>query len=113
MNNILRGHVTGLTVAASAVTAAVTVLLAPAAYAGPGGLGDADDVVNSLKAQGNKVIVTKTGNKPLPQCVATRVRKDLDVYGGTPSTNCPNCNGASRRNQVVRLYSVYHVDIQC
>lgn len=113
MNNILRGRVTGLAVAASAVTAAVTVLLAPAAHAGPGGLGDADDVINSLKAQGNKVIVTKTGNKPMPQCVATRVRKDLDVYGGTPSTNCPNCNGASRRNQVVRLYSVYHVDIQC
>lgn len=111
MNNIFRGRLPGLTLAAAAIAA--TLLTAPAAQAGPGGLGNADDVINNLKAQGNKIIVTKTGNKPLSDCVATRIRKDLDVYGPTATTNCPNCNGSSRRNQVVRLYSVYHVDVQC
>lgn len=110
MNNILGGRVAAWTLAAATAAA---LLLAPTAQAGPGSMGDADDVINSLKAQGNKVIVTKTGNKPLSQCVATRVRKDLDVYGPTLSTNCPNCNGSSRRSQVARLYSIYHVDIQC
>lgn len=111
MNNIFRGRLPGLTLAATAIAA--TLLTAPVALAGPGGLGDADDVINSIKSQGDKVIVTKTGNKPLSQCVAIRVRKDLDVYGPTRATNCPNCNGSSRRNQVVKLYSVYHVDVQC
>lgn len=111
MNNNSRGPRPAWMLAATAIAA--SLLIAPLAQAGPGGLGDADDVINNLKAQGDKVIVTKTGNKPLSGCVATRIRKDLDVYGPTLATNCPNCNGSSRRNQVVRLYSVYHVDVQC
>ncbi|NGX06096.1 hypothetical protein [Mycobacteroides franklinii] len=104
MYNIIRGRVAAWTLAAAAA-----LLLAPAAQAGPGDLGNADDVINSLKAQGNKVIVTKTGNKPLPQCVATRVRKDLDVYGN-PRIYPNISSGPTRR---MWLYSVYHVDIQC
>ncbi|ORA60868.1 MULTISPECIES: hypothetical protein [Mycobacteriaceae] len=106
MNNIIRGRVAAWTLAAAAAAA---LLLAPAAQAGPGDLGNADDVINSLKAQGNKVIVTKTGNKPLSQCVATRVRKDLDVYGN-PRIYPNISSGPTRR---MWLYSVYHVDIQC
>lgn len=107
MNTIVRGRVSAWALAAATVTAGL--LLAPVAAAGPGSLGDADDVINSLKAQGNKVIVTKTGNKPLSQCVATRVRKDLDVYGNPRIY--PNISSGPR--QRVWLYSVYHVDIQC
>ncbi|NGX08682.1 hypothetical protein [Mycobacteroides franklinii] len=112
MNNIFRARVATRTLAAAAAVAA-TLLLAPAAHAGPDALGDAEEVINSLKNQGHKVIVTKTGSKPLSECVVTGVRKDLDVYGATQGTNCPNCNGSARRNQTVRLYSIYHVEIQC
>lgn len=106
MNNIFRGRLPALMLAA---TAAATLLMAPVAQAGPDSLGDADDVINSLKAQGNKVIITKTGNKPLSQCVATRIRKDLDVYGN-PRIYPNISSGPTRR---VWLYSVYHVDVQC
>ncbi|ALR11577.1 hypothetical protein BST43_04865 [Mycobacteroides saopaulense] len=106
MNTNFRRRVPGLTLAA---TIAATLLVAPIAHAGPGTLGDAEQVIESLKAQGNKVIVTKTGNKPLSQCVATRVRKDLDVYGN-PRIYPNISSGPTRR---VWLYSVYHVDIQC
>ncbi|AMT69435.1 MULTISPECIES: hypothetical protein [Mycobacteriaceae] len=106
MNRNFRGRAVAWTLAA---TAAATLLMAPAAQAGPGSLGDADDVINSLKAQGNKVIITKTGNKPLSQCVATRIRKDLDVYGN-PRIYPNISSGPTRRTW---LYSVYHVDVQC
>ncbi|OHT86516.1 hypothetical protein [Mycobacteroides saopaulense] len=106
MNTNFRRRVPG---SALAATAAATLLVAPIAHAGPGALGDAEQVVERLKAQGNKVIVTKTGNKPLSQCVATRVRKDLDVYGN-PRIYPNISSGPTRR---VWLYSVYHVDIRC
>ncbi|MFA4083923.1 hypothetical protein [Mycobacteroides salmoniphilum] len=94
-------------IAAAAILAALRA--APAAQAGPGALGDAQQVIDGLKVQGNKVIVTKSGNKPLSQCVATRVRKDLDVFGN-PRTYPNISSGPTRR---IWLYSVYHVDIQC
>ncbi len=85
------------------------LLAAPTARAGPGALGDAEQVIDGLKAQGNKVIVTKGGNRPLSQCVVTRVRKDLDVFGN-PRIYPNISSGPTRR---VWLYGVYHVDIQC
>lgn len=96
-----------LTLIAAALVAGL--LAAPVAQAGPGALGDAEQVIDGLRAQGNKVIVTKTGNKPLSRCVATRVRKDLDVFGN-PRIYPNISSGPTRR---VWLYSVYHVDIQC
>ncbi|BAX97366.1 hypothetical protein MSTE_02051 [Mycobacteroides stephanolepidis] len=97
----------GSTLVGAALVAAL--LAAPVAQAGPGALGDAQQVIDGLKAQGDKVIVTKTGNKPLSHCVATRVRKDLDIFGN-PRIYPNISSGPTRR---VWLYSVYHVDIQC
>ena len=39
----------------------------------------AQDTVNSMTAQGNRVIVNKVGNGPLSQCTVTDVRKGHDV----------------------------------
>ncbi|MUM18697.1 hypothetical protein FZI91_13240 [Mycobacterium sp. CBMA271] len=107
MNTSFRGRLPRLALATVVLSA--TLLAAPTARAGPGSLGDAEQVIDGLKGQGNKVIVTKAGNKPLSQCVATRVRKDLDVYG-SPRIYPNISSGPTKR---VWLYSVYHVDIQC
>ncbi|MGH3956804.1 hypothetical protein [Mycobacteroides salmoniphilum] len=107
MNSNFRGRLPKLAWATAAIAAAL--LAAPTARAGPGALGDAEQVIDGLKAQGNKVIVTKSGNRPLSQCVVTRVRKDLDVFGN-PRIYPNISSGPTRR---VWLYGVYHVDIQC
>ena len=61
------------TIAAAAVVAA-GIACAAAANAAPSGQVIADDVVMQLQAQGNTVVVNRTGSHPLSQCTVTGVR---------------------------------------
>lgn len=101
-----RIRIAGLSAAA---TTALALLAAPAAQAGPDVLGNAQDVINSIRAQEGKVVITKIGNKPLTECVATSVREDLAVFG-SPRVYPNISSGPTRR---VLLYRVYHVDVEC
>jgi hypothetical protein len=73
---------------ATAGLAAATVGLASPASAAPTDVGNAQDTINSLQAQGYTVVVHKVGNAPLSQCSVsavkpghTRTRTDSGVPG--------------------------------
>lgn len=61
------------TIAAAAVIAA-GLACAASANAAPSGHTNADDLVMELQAQGNTVVVNRTGSHPLSQCTVTGVR---------------------------------------
>jgi hypothetical protein len=61
------------TVAASALTAAILGLAAPA-LAAPTGPGNAQDTISKLEAQGYQVVVNRLGNAPLEQASVVAVR---------------------------------------
>ena len=86
--------------------AAAAALTAPAAGATPGAGGNAQDVINSIKAQGDQVVITTSGTKPLSQCVVTSVRQDSAVYGLPPNSAYPG-------NSRVLKYRTFHVDVKC
>jgi hypothetical protein len=61
------------------VIAALTIIAGaiastPPATAAPSGLGNAEEAVMRLQAQGTTVVVNRTGSQPLPQCTVTSVR---------------------------------------
>lgn len=64
------------TLAASGLAAAILGLAAPA-DAAPTGPGNAQDIVNTLAAQGYQVIVNRLGSTPLDQGTVVAVRPDL------------------------------------
>ena len=61
------------TVAASALTAAVIGLAAPA-LAAPSGPGGAEQTISELEAQGYNVVVNRLGNAPLDEATVVAVR---------------------------------------
>jgi hypothetical protein len=71
---------------------------APSTMTGP----SAQDTVNSLKGQGNRVIVNKVGNGPLSQCTVSGVRRGHEVRSLPPRIfhRAPN-------------YSTVYVDVVC
>lgn len=105
---MLTSFFTRAVVLAAAAATAATVA-APLANAGPDGLGSAEDVINSIKGHGDKVVVTKFGSKPLNECVATSVRTDLTVFGNPRIY--PNISSGPTTRTL--LYRVFHVDVQC
>lgn len=70
---------TGL-VAAALVSPLVALGVAGAAHALPEGSYDAEDVIGSLEAEGNYVIITRIGSAPLSRCEVTNVRMGAPVY---------------------------------
>ncbi|MUM15725.1 hypothetical protein FZI91_09815 [Mycobacterium sp. CBMA271] len=85
------------------------VALAAVAHAGPQGSGDAETVISSLEAQGNYVIVNRSGDKPLDKCAVTRVRQGPTIIRyerpvGADSNSAP----AS-----VLDHGTYYVDLKC
>ncbi|OHT81309.1 hypothetical protein [Mycobacteroides saopaulense] len=96
----------GLCVAAATVGA---LIAAPPAGAGPKNLGNADLVVASLKARGDRVVVNRRGNTPLNECVATSVREGRSQY------RWQRVRGADPTSPLVQVldYRVMHVSVEC
>lgn len=99
----------------AAVLAAATLGLtgtAPA-WAGPAAP-NALQVILALQRQGDKVIVNRTGSKPLQMCTVTSIREGQAQYWWThPQVVDPN--RAKRANGVGTqlLYRTMYVDVQC
>ncbi|MEV0668888.1 hypothetical protein [Mycobacterium sp. NPDC050441] len=78
------------------------------AGANPGGVGDATQIIAEIEARGDRVIVSKTGNKQLSQCTVTGVRQGPAIYRSAPGspfgTNSPVRNVA---------YRIFFVDVKC
>ncbi len=78
------------------------------ASANPAGVGDATHIIAEIEARGDRVIISKTGNKQLPQCTVAGVRQGPAVYRSAPAspfgTNSPVRNVA---------YRIFFVDVKC
>jgi len=97
-----------ITTIAAAAAIAASVASAASVNAAPSGNRMADDLVMQLQAQGNTVVVNRTGSHPLSQCTVTGVRP-----GQTYTRYDSGYPGAQNdpMSQVVSM-TVY-VDAQC
>jgi len=89
------------------VLSASALGLAGAVAAAPSGPGSAQDTLNSLQAQGYKVIANKVGNAPLGQCTVSAVRPGHNIMEpatGLQSSNLPV--------HIIRYTTVY-LDVKC
>lgn len=98
----------GLCVAA-ATAGTLIVLGTPHAEAGPKDHGNADLVIASLKARGDKVVVNRQGSEPLAECVATSVREGRSAY------RWQRIRAADPTSPLVQVldYRVMHVNVEC
>jgi hypothetical protein len=95
--------VTFATIAAAGL-AAVTIGLAAPAAAAPSGPGSAQDTINSLQANGYKVILNKLSDTPLDQATVVAVRP------GRPVTQRVTDSGGDSIDKV--LYTTVYVDVK-
>lgn len=99
--------------AATFLATTLAVSTSPAASAGPASP-DALQVITQLQRQGDKVVVQRTGDKPLQMCTVTSVRDGESQYWWTrPRIADPN--RAKRANGVgpQLMYRTVYVDVQC
>ena len=75
MSNNCFSRYTRIAATAALGVAALAIAVAPAASAGPAAGPDALEVILALQRQGDKVIVNRTGDKPLQMCTVTSVRQ--------------------------------------
>jgi uncharacterized protein with LGFP repeats len=95
------------TVAAAAVIAA-GIASAAAANAAPSGNPTADAVVMQLQAQGNTVVVNRTGSHPLSQCTVT------SVHPGQTYTRYDSGYPGAQNDPMTQVVSMtVYVDAQC
>ncbi len=99
--------------ATTLLATALAVAPPPVASAGPASP-DALQVITQLQRQGDKVVVQRTGDKPLQACTVTSVREGESQYWWTrPRIADPN--RAKRANGVgpQLMYRTVYVDVQC
>ncbi len=98
----------GLCLAAAAAGALMAVGT-PRADAGPKNHGNADVVITSLKARGDKVVINRRGSAPLTECVATSVREGRSEY------RWQRIRVADPTSPLVQVldYRVMHVSVEC
>jgi hypothetical protein len=89
-------------VAASGLAAIVVCLAAPA-HAAPSGAESAQQTINSLQAEGYKVIINKVGTTPLDQAAVVAVRQ------GRPITQTVTDSDGHVYQKV--LYTTVYVDV--
>lgn len=98
----------GLCMVAAAAGALIAVG-APRADAGPKNHGNADLVITSLKARGDRVVVNRRGSAPLAECIATSVREGRSEY------RWQRVRVADPTSPLVQVldYRVMHVSVEC
>ena len=84
------------------------IACAAAANAAPSGPVGADNVVMQLQAQGNTVVVNRTGSQPLSQCTVTGVR-----HGQTYTRYDSGYPGAQNDPMAQIISMTVFVDAQC
>lgn len=71
---------------------------ASVALAGPAGSGDANAVINDLKSNGYRVIVSKTGAGDLTKCTVESVTQESPVSNVQPTEMCVTTPRPCRRS---------------
>ena len=100
----MRTHPITSATAAALFTAAVAA--SASAAAAPSGPSNAQDTVNSLRAQGYSVILSRTGTAPLTQCLVHAIRPGQEV------TRSDSSGPGDTFTTVVVSKSIY-LDIEC
>ena len=86
----------------------VSLSIATTAQAAPAGRAAADQLVMQLQAQGNTVVVNRTGTLPLSQCTVTGVRP-----GHTYSRYDSGYPGAQSDPMTTITSMTVYLDAQC
>ena len=102
----MRTHPITAATAAALFTAAVAASVPAPAAAAPSGPSNAQDTVNSLKAQGYSVILSRTGTAPLTQCLVHAIRPGQEV------TRSDSSGPGDTFTTVVVSKSIY-LDVKC
>lgn len=106
-------HRTATAATATLAAAALGLTAAAPASAGPAAP-NALQVILALQRQGDKVIVNRTGSKPLQMCTVTSVREGTSQYWWThPRVVDPNPNKRVYGVGTQLLYRTMYVDVQC
>jgi len=97
-----------ITTIAAAAAIAAGIAGAASANAVPSGHASVDAVVNQLEAQGNTVVVTRTGSHPLSQCTVT------SVHPGQTYTRYDSGYPGAQNDPMTQVVSMtVYVDAQC
>lgn len=98
---------------ATLAAAALGLTAAAPAWAGPAAP-NALQVIMALQRQGDKVIVNRSGSKPLQMCTVTSAREGTSQYWWThPRVVDPNPNKRVYGVGTQLLYRTMYVDVQC
>ena len=89
---------------AAAGLATITIGLSAPAVAAPSGPGSAQDTINSLQANGYRVILNRLSDVPLDQASVIAIR------AGRPVTQRVTDSGGDLMDKV--LYTTVYVDVQ-
>ena len=97
-----------ITTIATAAAIAAGIASAASANAAPSGHPTADAVVMQLQAQGNTVVVNRTGSHPLSQCTVT------SVHPGQTYTRYDSGYPGAQNDPMTQVVSMtVYVDAQC
>ena len=97
-----------ITTIAAAAAIAAGIASAASANAAPYGHPTADAVVMQLQAQGNTVVVNRTGSHPLSQCTVT------SVHPGQTYTRYDSGYPGAQNDPMTQVVSMtVYVDAQC
>jgi hypothetical protein len=97
-----------ITTIAAAAAIAAGIASAASANAAPSGHATADAIVMQLQAQGNTVVVNRTGSHPLSQCTVT------SVHPGQTYTRYDSGYPGAQNDPMTQVVSMtVYVDAQC
>ncbi len=116
MHNNCSRRRTRIVAAAIAGAAAAVIAAVPTASAGPAQDPNALEVITALQRQGDKVIISRTGNKPLQYCAVTSVREISAAYWWTrPHVRGPVTRAGTGTGAVVAplIERTFRVEIRC
>ncbi|WP_078294654.1 hypothetical protein [Mycobacterium sp. D16R24] len=114
MSNHCFSRNTRIVTTAALGVAALAMAAAPAASAGPAAGPNALEVILALQRQGDKVIIDRSGNRPLQMCTVTSVRQiDAQYWWSRPHVSSPK--SAIRPNAVGTqlIERTMYVTIRC
>lgn len=97
-------RMTSLATFTGAAFAAAALACSPIAGAAPSGPGSAQDTVNQIEAQGNRVILNKIGAGALGDCAVSEVR---------PAQPVMHVDATGGDNTVEEAYTPMYVTVTC
>ncbi|MGC7313268.1 hypothetical protein RBA04_22630 [Mycobacteroides abscessus subsp. massiliense] len=94
--------------------AALAVAAAPVASAGPTQDPNALEVILQLQRQGDKIIIDRSGNKPLQMCTVTSIRQiDAQYWWSRPHLSSPKSAIRPNAQGTQLIERTIYVAIRC